>query len=105
MGLVTDDRASNGPAPLLLGRIGLVQTLLFDEEVSRRDAGAGEVAERAPPKGVAALLGHRVDDPGRAATVLRVELVGDDLEFLDRLEGRARLCPGAAAAHVVVVVA
>jgi hypothetical protein len=54
-------------------------------------------------EGVGALLRHRVDDARDGGAVFGVELVGDDLELLDRLERRARLRSRAAAAEVVVV--
>ena len=54
---------------------------------------------------VGAGLGHRVHDRAGGAAELGVELVGDDLELLDRLDRRPRLHPRALPDHVVVVVA
>ena len=42
-----------------------------------------------PRQGVGPLLGDRVHDPRRGGAVLGIELVGHDLEFLNRLERRS----------------
>ena len=103
MHLVAHDRSAEGAAPLGLARVGLVQILLRDEEILVRHRRVGEVADRAAVPPVGALLGDRVDDAGGGGAVLGVELVGDDLELLNRFERRPRLRARAAAAQVVVV--
>ena len=61
--------------------------------------------KRAAAQVVGARLRHSVDHRAGRPPELGVELVGDDLELLDRLDRRPRLHPGALPDDVVVVVA
>ena len=86
-----------------LARFRFGEVVARDEEVLRRHRRVGEVPDGAPAPRVRPLLGDRVDDAGRGRAVLRIELVGDDLELLNGLEWGPRLRARAAAAQVVVV--
>ena len=101
--LVTNHRSAHGASRLHLSGLGFGQVVLLDEVALGRELGVLQVAEGAPAELVRALLCHRVDHrPGRAPE-LRVELVGEHLEFLDRFEGCARLRARALADYVIVV--
>ena len=57
----------------------------------RRHALAGEKAERRARQLIGARLGDGIDDRARRTAPFGVELVGDDLHFLDRFVRGARL--------------
>ena len=77
----------------------------FDDYARGRQPREDEEAEGegAAVEGVGALLRDRIDDGPRGARELRVELAGQDLELLDRLQGRADLAPRPLSGDVVVV--
>ena len=104
MGLVTHDRAADVGAVGVQLRLRLVEPVLLDEEVLLREARilpqpGGNAMKRVRP-----LLADGIDDRTRGASELRIVLVGDDLEFGDRLERRARLRSRALSNDIVVVV-
>jgi hypothetical protein len=86
-------------------RIRLGEPLFLGEEILRRQAAILEETEHASTHLVRSRLRHGIDDRAGGASILRVVLTGDDLEFLDRLDRRSCLRPGALSDHVVVVVA
>lgn len=102
--LVANDWPAKRAAPLLFARVRLVEVLLLDEEILRRQVRVDEIAEGAPAEGVGALSGDGVDDATRRPPILGVELVGDDLELLNRLQGRTRLGAGTPSTQIVIVV-
>ena len=99
------DRSANRAAELLALRVGLGKVALLREVILRRPVRVLSKSERTAVEDIGSRLGDRIDDRARGAAELRVELIGDDLELLDGLDGRPRLRPGALADDVVVVVA
>ncbi len=102
---VLDDRTAEGAAELAPLRVRLAQLAGPGEIVLGGPIGVLSEAEGAAVKDVGAALGHRVDDRAGRAPELGVELVGDDLELLDRFERGPGLGPGPLSDDVVVVVA
>jgi len=100
--LVPADRPADAAAVLIAAVILLGHLLLLFRERSRVQRVVAAEREPAPVQGVRAALGDDVEDRAVAAAVLRVEPLGDQLEFLNRLE-RKHL--EQAADRVVVVVA
>ncbi len=105
MRLVLDDRTADRAAELTALGVGLVEVALLGEVVLRGPVGILPEGEGAAVKVVRSALGHRVDDGAGRAPELGVELVGDDLELLDGLDGGPRLRAGALTDDIVVVVA
>ncbi len=105
MQLVPNDRSPHRAAPALVLRVRLRQALLLREEVLLGHLAALEVAEPGPADLVRARLRDRIDDGPRGPAELRVVLVRQHLEFLDRLDRRPRLRARALPDDVVVVVA
>ena len=104
MRLLPHDGPAEGAAELLLLGVGLVEVGAFGEEVTLGQARVLEETESAAAEAVGALLGHGVDHRARRPAELRVELTGQHLELLDRLDRRPRLRARALPDHVVVVV-
>ena len=100
--LVLLDRTANRPAELVLLGVGLVEVVLLLEEVLRPQVPVVEELEGAAVELVRAGLDHGVDDRAGGAAELGVELSGEDLELLRRVERHARL--GAVVLPQVVVV-
>ncbi len=84
---------------------GLGRFVLPGEEVLPGQGRVLQESEGAAVEGVGALLGDGVHDRARRPRELRVELAGQDLELLHRLDRDARLGPGPLSGDVVVVVA
>ena len=101
--LVLDQRTAEREPELLFRRIRLVQVVLCLEEIFRAETLVREVLERAAVKLIGARLDDRVDDGPGGAAELGVELTGQDLELLRRLERHARL-RAVVLAEVIVVV-
>src|SRR5690606_41853081 len=91
VGLVADERAAERGAVLVLVRGGLLAPLLLREVLERGHRSVLEEVGQAAPELVRPLLRHGVDDGARRAAVLGVELAGEQLELLHRLNRDARL--------------
>ena len=100
---VPDDRSADGAAPLLFADVRLGRIVLFREVVPRRDFLPGEEVEQGARELIGSRFRHGVDHGARRAAVLRVELVGHDLDFLDRFVSDACLAADVRSAEVVDV--
>jgi hypothetical protein len=89
--LVAHDRPADGAAPLLLAGLRFLRVVDLGEVVLRGDRAAREEIEGGAHDLVGARLRDRVDHRARRAAELRVELVREHLDFLNRLVGGARL--------------
>ena len=102
--LVSNNRSADRAAPLVLVGVGLPFPRLLGEDRRRGHGRVRQVPERGSAKGVAPPLRDGVHDAACRPTEFDVELVGLDLEFFNRLQGRSRLRPRGGGRVVVCVV-
>ena len=101
---VPDDRSADHAADGLEAQVRLVLIVALGEEVLRVEARVLQVVENGAADTVRSALRDGVDHAALGTSELGVELGGEDLELLDRLDRGTRLRSGAPTDDVVVVV-